>query len=60
MPHLNRYLDNKYTQDHLNDVHHYETKKVIHPVDGQLLLSEGLEVDSTFEFNYFEFKIGLD
>ena len=55
---LNRYLDNKYTQDHLNDIHHYETKKVIHPVDGQLLLSEGLEVDSTFEFNYFDYTTG--
>jgi len=51
---LNRYLDNKYTQEHLNDVHHYETKKITHPVDGSLLLREGLEVDSTFQFSYLD------
>ena len=51
---LNRYLDNKYTQEHLNDVHHYETKEIVHPSTGALLLSEGLVVDSTFQFNYYD------
>jgi hypothetical protein len=51
---LNRYLDNKYTQEHLNDIHHYETKEIIHPSTGALLLSEGLVVDSTFQFNYYD------
>ena len=51
---LNRYLDNKYTQEHLNEVHHYETKEIVHPSTGALLLSEGLVVDSTFQFNYYD------
>ena len=51
---LNRYLDNKYSQEHLNDVHHYETKEIVHPVTGALLISKGLVVDSSFQFNYYD------
>ena len=48
---LERYLDNKYTAEQLQEVHHYETKEVrTHP--SVLLLEKGLHVDASFKFRY--------
>ena len=48
---LNRYLDNKYAQDQLSEIHHYETKKIIGKND-LLLLEEGHHVDENFTLSY--------
>ena len=53
---LERYLDNKYSAEQLQQIHHYETKElVIHPNEGGggiRLLDEGLSVDASFIFEY--------
>jgi len=53
---LERYLDNKYSAEQLQQIHHYETKElVIHPNAGGggiRLLDEGLSVDASFNFEY--------
>jgi len=53
---LERYLDNKYSAEQLQEIHHYETKEVvIHPNAGGggiRLLDEGLSVDASFTFEY--------
>tara|TARA_R100001509_G_scaffold153144_1_gene113832 strand:+ start:1128 stop:1796 length:669 start_codon:yes stop_codon:yes gene_type:complete len=51
---LERYLDNKYSPEQLQQIHHYETKEVrIHP--SMLLLEKGLHVDESFKFRYTDF-----
>ena len=46
-----RYLNNKYDDEQLTQIHHYETKEVR---DDQeiLILEAGLTVDANFTFNY--------
>lgn len=48
---LERYLDNKYSQEQLSEVHHYETKEVKTDF-GMLLLQEGLWVDANYTFKF--------
>ena len=48
---LERYLDNKYSQEQLSEIHHYETKEVKTDF-GMLLLQEGLCVDSNYTFKF--------
>ena len=48
---LQRYLDNKYSKEQLEQIHHYETLEQKAP-DGKLLLSGGMHVDAGFKFNY--------
>ena len=48
---LERYLDNKYSQEQLSEIHHYETKEVKTDF-GMLLLQEGLWVDSNYTFKF--------
>ena len=45
------YLNNKYDQDQLSSIHHYETKKVV-DADGYVLLNEGNVVPPDFVFNW--------
>ena len=52
---LERHLDNKYSQDHLSRIHHYETKKVITSY-GLLLLEEGSVVDENYTFKYYDIQ----
>ena len=44
---LNRYLENKYTEEELLGIHHYETIETKDQF-GRLLFPAGLEVDKTF------------
>ena len=44
---LNRYLENKYTEEELLEIHHYETIETKDQF-GRLLFPAGLEVDKTF------------
>ena len=48
---LERYLDNKYSQEQLSEIHHYETKEVKTDF-GMLLLQEGLWVDANYTFKF--------
>ncbi len=48
---LERYLDNKYSQEQLSEVHHYETKEVKTDF-GMLLLQKGLWVDANYTFKF--------
>lgn len=48
---LERYLDNKYSQEQLSEIHHYETKEVKTDF-GILLLQEGLWVDANYTFKF--------
>ena len=50
---LERYLDNKYSPEQLQEIHHYETKEVrLNP--SMLLLEKGLHVDASFKYVYTE------
>ena len=53
---LERYLDNKYSAEQLQQIHHYETKEVVlysnEGGGGIRLLDEGLSVDASFTFQY--------
>ena len=48
---LDRYLDNKYSQEQLSEIHHYETKEVKTDF-GMLLLQQGLWVDANYTFKF--------
>ena len=48
---FNNYLDDKYSQDQLNEIHHYETKE-LKDATGSVLLSSGLVVDQSYIFRY--------
>ena len=48
---LDRYLDNKYSQEQLSEIHHYETKEVKTDF-GMLLLQQGLWVDANYTFRF--------
>lgn len=48
---FNNYLDDKYSQDQLNEIHHYETKE-LKDATGSVLLSSGLVVDQSYIFMY--------
>ena len=48
---LERYLDNKYSQEQLSEVHHYETKEVKTDF-GMLLLQKGLWVDANYTLKF--------
>jgi len=48
---LQRYLDNKYSKEQLEEIHHYETLEQ-RAGDGKLLLSGGMHVDENFQFKY--------
>ena len=48
---FNNYLDDKYSQDQLNEIHHYETKE-LKDATGSVLLSSGLVVDQNYIFMY--------
>ena len=48
---LERYLDNKYSQEQLSEIHHYETKEVKTDF-GMLLLQKGLWVDANYTFKF--------
>jgi len=48
---FNNYLDDKYSQDQLNEIHHYETKE-LKDATGNVLLSSGLVVDQNYIFMY--------
>ena len=52
---LERHLDNKYSQEQLSSIHHYETKEIITSY-GMLLLNEGLVVDENYTFKYFDMQ----
>lgn len=51
---FNNYLQTKYGSELLGEIHHYETKEV-RDSEGNLLLQEGLQVDSNFVFKYSNF-----
>ena len=59
---LERYLDNKYSTEQLQEIHHYETKEVVigsnRSGGGIRLLDEGLSVDASFTFEYTEPSTG--
>ena len=48
---FNNCLDDKYSQDQLNEIHHYETKE-LKDATGSVLLSSGLVVDQSYIFMY--------
>mgnify|MGYP003128526788 FL=1 len=48
---FNNYLDDKYSQDQLNEIHHYETRE-LKDATGSVLLSSGLVVDQSYIFMY--------
>lgn len=48
---FNVYLNNKYDQDQLLSIHHYETKRVV-DADGFALLGQGNEVPPDFVLNW--------
>tara|TARA_B100000927_G_scaffold45058_1_gene32374 strand:+ start:635 stop:1300 length:666 start_codon:yes stop_codon:yes gene_type:complete len=48
---FNVYLNNKYSQDQLLSIHHYETKQVLDE-DGNSLLSQGNVVPANYEFKW--------
>ena len=48
---FNNYLDDKYSQDQLNEIHHYETKELKNAT-GSVFLSSGLVVDQSYIFMY--------
>lgn len=48
---FNNYLDDKYSQDQLNEIHHYKTKE-LKDATGSVLLSSGLVVDQSYIFMY--------
>jgi hypothetical protein len=48
---LDNYITNKYGYEHLSKIHHYETKEIRNSFD-QIVLESGIEVDSSFVFNY--------
>lgn len=48
---FNVYLNNKYDQDQLSSIHHYETKRVVDQ-DGFALLQEGNTVSPDFVLNW--------
>tara|TARA_B100001079_G_scaffold259266_1_gene258273 strand:- start:1437 stop:2099 length:663 start_codon:yes stop_codon:yes gene_type:complete len=50
---LNNYLLNKYSDDQLRSVHHYETKK-ISDTSGNMVMSEGNIVDENFSFEFLD------
>jgi len=50
---LERYLDNKYSPEQLQEIHHYETKEV-RINRSMLLLEKGLHVDASFKYVYTE------
>ena len=59
---LERYLDNKYSTEQLQEIHHYETKEVVISPNsgggGIRLLDEGLSVDASFTFEYTDPRTG--
>ena len=59
---LERYLDNKYSTEQLQEIHHYETKEVVISPNsgggGIRLLDEGLSVDASFTFEYTDPSTG--
>jgi hypothetical protein len=49
---LDEYITRKYQTDtEAGKVHHYETSRVV-DIDGNVLLREGLQVPSTYQFRY--------
>lgn len=50
---FSRYLNNKYTTDQLDEIHHYETNEIRNR-KGTLLLEKGLHVDADFTYNFSE------
>ena len=50
---FNNYLDDKYSQDQLNEIHHYETKE-LKDATGSVLLSSGLVVDQSYILDWYE------
>ena len=50
---LNNYLLNKYSDDQLRSVHHYETKK-ISDTSGNMVMSKGNIVDENFSFEFLD------
>ena len=60
---LERYLDNKYSPEQLESIHHYETKEIVLNDNGVgaglKLLQEGLSVDASFTLQYTEPDTGL-
>tara|TARA_R100000231_G_scaffold106612_1_gene78935 strand:- start:217 stop:873 length:657 start_codon:yes stop_codon:yes gene_type:complete len=48
---FSRYIDNKYDETQLNQIHHYETTEIRLP-NNVLILQGGLAVDADFTFSY--------
>lgn len=48
---FNKYLNEKYTPSELYQIHHYETKEVRNDL-GELVLPQGIVVNSNFTFSY--------